>query len=180
MPPSASAIPPTQTTQRVPNRSSKPIDRGGEDGAMPTGGTDGGGTGGSGGGEAEGCRRRLSLRRRDRRGRGCRRRRWRLWRGRGWRRRSRARAFERAQPLIQAANGAELRQRHHERGNGDQWNRQCGKQQHGEEFVHLSPTAPSAAAESMGPAWRVKDSNIRYSSAPLSPLSTKSFANRSR
>jgi hypothetical protein len=47
-------MPPTQTTQRVPNRSSKPIDLGGEDGAAPTDGAVGGGDCGSGGGEAGG------------------------------------------------------------------------------------------------------------------------------
>src|ERR1700728_740217 len=43
MPPSASATPPTQTTQRVPKRSSKPIDR------------DGAGERGGGGGTADGA-----------------------------------------------------------------------------------------------------------------------------
>src|SRR5271169_103513 len=42
MPPSASATPPTQTTQRVPKLSSKPIDRGGAGTALGAGelGTD--------------------------------------------------------------------------------------------------------------------------------------------
>ena len=51
----------------------------------------------------------------------------------------RARELECAQPLVQATNGAELRERHHECGNGDHRNRQCGKQQHVEEVVHRSP-----------------------------------------
>src|SRR5271169_2882280 len=57
MPPSASATPPTHTTHRVPNRSSKPIGRGGAGEAAGTDGTDagpgccGGGCGGGGGGE---------------------------------------------------------------------------------------------------------------------------------
>src|ERR1700722_5404869 len=51
MPPSASAIPPTQTTQRVPNRSSKPIccSGDGEEGGAGAIGTDAGGGGGGGG-----------------------------------------------------------------------------------------------------------------------------------
>src|SRR5580692_3713540 len=51
MPPSASATPPTQTTQRVPNFSSKPI-FGADDGA---GGEDETGTDVGGGGGGEGC-----------------------------------------------------------------------------------------------------------------------------
>src|ERR1700685_415210 len=45
MPPSVSATPPTQTTQRVPKRSSKPIARGVDDwtGVGGESGTDGGG-----------------------------------------------------------------------------------------------------------------------------------------
>ena len=57
MPPSASATPPTQTTQRVPNFSSKPIfgGDGGAGGGGESGTAVGDRAGGSGGGE--GCRR---------------------------------------------------------------------------------------------------------------------------
>jgi len=51
MPPSARATPPTHTTQRVPNRSSKLMDRGVEAGAALTAGSEGGDDG-SGGGAA--------------------------------------------------------------------------------------------------------------------------------
>ena len=129
-------MPPTQTTQRVPNRSSKPIDRARRRGRC---GADGRHRRGrrwrqrrrssrrsrSARGNLCGfgcrCGRRFGLRRRCGRGRRCQR----LWRGSGWRRPLWqrpwcARELERAQPLVQATNGAELRERNHECGNGNQ------------------------------------------------------------
>ena len=86
------------------------------------------------------CGRCFGLRRRCGRGRRCQR----LWRGSSWRRPLWqqpwcTRELERAQPLVEATNGAELRERNHECGNGNHRNRQCGKQQHVEEVVHRSP-----------------------------------------
>ena len=50
-----------------------------------------------------------------------------------------ARANSSAQPLVEAANGTELRERHHECGNGDHRNCQCRQHQHVKEVVHRSP-----------------------------------------
>ena len=87
--------------------------------------------------------------------------------------------FERPQPPLDAAYGADLRECYDERRNGHCRNRQRGKHQHEEKLVHPSPHAPIRERESMGRAAPAKDRND-YSPARLCPLSTKSLPNRSR